>query len=62
MKTPKPFITSLQNGTTKNSTLVGVMTENKNPFNNKFNSVVEKLELSQVKLDSFIGNVMVIPT
>ena len=59
--TAKPFIASLQNNETGKSTLVGVMMDQTNTFMNKFTGVVENLEIPQVKLDSFMGNIMVIP-
>ena len=60
-KIPRPFIASLQNNETGRSTMVGVMVDQKNSFMNKFNAVTENLEIAEVRLDSFMGNIMVIP-
>jgi hypothetical protein len=40
--------------------MVGVMMENKNTFFSKFNTVVSSLEI-EAKLDSFMGNIMILP-
>lgn len=56
----RPFIASLQNNKTQTVQLVGILNDVKNPFNYKFNLVIEKHNI-EVRMDCFMNNIMTVP-